>query len=86
MGRKIFSEANYDVKSLILPIEEFKLFCDREKGFYLREDNKDAMIKQAEALLEKKYPVLTACDYLFASVRETERTMRVYILKAGAIC
>ena len=65
MGRKIFSEANYDVKSLILPIEEFKLFCDREKGFYLREDNKDAMIKQAEALLEKKYPVLTACDYLF---------------------
>ena len=65
MGRKIFSEANYDVNSLILPIEEFKPFCDREKGFYLREDGKDTMINQAESLLEKKYPVLTACDYLF---------------------
>ena len=60
MGRKIFSEANYDINALVLPIEEFKLFCDRENGFELREDSKDAMIKQAEALIDKKYPVLTA--------------------------
>ena len=65
MGRKIFSEANYDIKSLILPIEEFKLFCDRENGFELREEGKEAMISRAEALLDKKYPVLTATDYLF---------------------
>ena len=64
MGRKIFAEANYDINALVLPIEEFKLFCDRENGFELREDDKDSMIKQAEALLDKKYPALTATDYL----------------------
>lgn len=64
MGRKIFSEANYDVNSIILPIEEFKLFCDREQGFYLREDCRAEAIKNGEALLDKKYPVLTACEYL----------------------
>ena len=65
MGRKIFSEANYNVKELILPIEEFKIFCDREKGFYLREDCRDAAIKNAEEILDKNYPVITATDYLF---------------------
>jgi hypothetical protein len=65
MGRKIFSEANYNVKELVLPIEEFKVFCDREKGFYLREDCRENAIKNAEELLDKKYPVLTATDYLF---------------------
>ena len=65
MGRKIFAEANYNVKELILPIEEFKVFCDREKGFCLREDCRDASVKNAEEILDKKYPVITACDYLF---------------------
>ena len=64
MGRRIFAEANYDVKSLVLPIEEFKLFCDRENGFSLREDGRDAAIKNAEELLDKKYPAITATDYL----------------------
>ena len=64
MGRKIFSEANYDIKSLILPIEEFKLFCDREQGFSLRPEFKDQAIEKAEALMDKKYGVLTACEYL----------------------
>ncbi|MBO5280573.1 MAG: heparinase II/III family protein [Clostridia bacterium] len=64
MGRKIFSEANYDVKSLILPIEEFKLFCDREQGFSLRPEFKDQAIEKAEKLMDKKYGVLTACEYL----------------------
>ena len=64
MGRKIFAEANYDVPSSVLPIEEFKLFCDREQGFYLREEGREIAIKNAEALLDKKYGVLTANDYL----------------------
>ncbi len=64
MGRRIFAESNYDVKSLVLPIEEFKLFCDRENGFSLREDGRDAAIKNAEELLDKKYPAITATDYL----------------------
>ena len=65
MGRKIFAEANYDVKELILPIEEFKLFCDREKGFYLKDDCRESAIRNAEEILDKKYPMLTATDYLF---------------------
>ena len=64
MGRKIFAEANYDVPSSVLPIEEFKVFCDREQGFYLREEGREIAIKNAEALLDKKYGVLTANDYL----------------------
>ena len=64
MGRKIFAEANYDIKSLILPIEEFKVFCDREEGFSLRPEYKEQAIQKAEALMDKKYGVLTACEYL----------------------
>ncbi|MBQ8409266.1 MAG: heparinase II/III family protein [Clostridia bacterium] len=64
MGRKIFAEANYDVNSLVLPIEEFKLFCDREQGFSLRPEYKAQSIEKAEAILDKKYQVLTACEYL----------------------
>jgi len=64
MGRKIFSEAGYDAKALTLPIEEFKLFCDREQGFCLREDCREIAIQKAEELLDKKYRVLTACEYL----------------------
>ena len=65
MGRRIFAEANYNAKELILPIEEFKPFCDREKGFYLKEDFRATAIENAVELLDKKYPVLTATDYLF---------------------
>ena len=35
MGRKIFEEANYDISSVVLPIDEFKLFCDRSDGLSL---------------------------------------------------
>lgn len=65
MGRKIFAEANYNVKELVLSIEKFKVFCDRENGFYLKEDNRETAIKNAEGILDKKYTVLTATDYLF---------------------
>ena len=64
MGRKIFAEANYDAKALVLPIEEFKLFCDRERGLYFPPEHKDKAIENAEKLLDKKYQVLTACEYL----------------------
>ena len=64
MGRKIFAEAGYDVNSTVLPIDEFKLFCDREKGFYLNEKQRESSIRSAEALIDKKYPVITASDYL----------------------
>lgn len=65
MGRKIFAEANYDIKSIILPIEEFKLFCDRDGGFNLKNGNREATLKKAEALMNERFPVITATDYLF---------------------
>ncbi len=64
MGRKIFEEKNYNVSECVIPYEEFKIFSDREKGFSLREDGRKTAIKNAEELLDKKYPVITATDYL----------------------
>lgn len=64
MGRKIFAEAGYDINSTVLPIDEFKVFCDREKGFCLNESKRDSAIKSAESIIGKKYPVITASDYL----------------------
>ena len=64
MGRKIFAEAGYDINSTVLPIDKFKVFCDREKGFHLNENQKNLTIKSAECLVDKKYPVITASDYL----------------------
>ena len=64
MGKKIFAEANYDV-SLILPIEEFRLFCDRAEGLYLCPEYKEQAVAAAIPLIDKQYPVITACDYLF---------------------
>ena len=64
MGRKIFAEAGYDINSTVLPIDKFKVFCDKEKGFHLNENQKNLTIKSAECLVDKKYPVITASDYL----------------------
>ena len=63
MGRKIFKEQNYDVKSLILPIEEFKPFCDREQGLYFPPQYKAEAIAYGEALLNKEYHLITLSEY-----------------------
>ena len=63
MGRQIFKEQAYDVKSLILPIEEFKLFCDREQGLYFPPQYKEEAIANGEALLSKEYRQLTLSEY-----------------------
>ena len=64
MGRKIFEEKNYNVSECVIPYEEFKLFSDRKEGFSLNPRYKDRAIAEAEKLLGKKYPVLTASDFL----------------------
>lgn len=64
MRRKIFSEKNYDVSECVLPYEKFKPFSDREQGFYLRPEYREQAIEAAEKLLDKKYGVLTATDYM----------------------
>ena len=63
MGRKIFAEMNYDLKSVILPIEEFKPFCDREQGLRFPPQYKDEAIARAEALTEKEYHLITLSEY-----------------------
>lgn len=73
MGKRIFAEAGYDISSLILPVEEFEIFCDREKGLFFRGEYRDEAIKNAEGILDKKYRLITACDYL-AFVRTGERS------------
>lgn len=64
MGRKIFSEAGYDVHKLVLPIEEFKLFCDRERGLCLNPVYREQAVHMAEELMGKNYAMLTASRYL----------------------
>jgi len=63
MGRKIFAEKNYDLKSIILPIEEFKPFCDREQGLCFPPQYRDEAIAQAEALIDKEYHLITLSEY-----------------------
>ena len=64
MGRKIFSEKNYNIAECVLPYEEFKLFLDREQGFSLNPEHRDAAIKAAEALLDREFPTLTATEFI----------------------
>lgn len=64
MGRKIFAEKNYNISECVLPYEEFKPFSDREAGFSLNPEHRDAAIAAAEALLDKDFPVLSATEFI----------------------
>ncbi len=72
MRRRIFEEQGYDLGKVLLDPADFKLFCDREGGFSLREEYKEQAIKAGEDLLEKSYPVLTVSFYL-SFARKGER-------------
>lgn len=64
MGRKIFAEKNYNVSECVIPYEEFKIFSDRERGFSLNPRYMGTAVSEAEKLLDKKYYVLTATDFV----------------------
>ena len=64
MGRRIFEEKNYNVSECVIPYEDFRIFSDREAGFSLNPRYKDVAISEAEKLLDKKYYVLTATDFV----------------------
>lgn len=64
MGRKIFAEKNYNVSKCVIPYEDFKIFSDREEGFSLNPEHREAAISAAEALLDKEFPVLTATEFI----------------------
>ena len=64
MGKKVFCEHGFITEGRILPLDRFKLFIDREKGFGFSENIKSQILGQAEALLSKEYPSIYATDYM----------------------
>lgn len=64
MNRRIFAERNYDLRGKVLPLSEFKLFKDAKNGFNIDPDYNAPLIKRAEQLLTKEYPILIASDYM----------------------
>lgn len=64
MGRRVFEERRFNVKGRVLPLSKFKLFKDTKYGFKIDQENCEAIVKRAEGLLSKEYPVLIASDYM----------------------
>lgn len=64
MNRRLFEERKIDVKGKVLPLSQFRPFLDAEQGFVFNEGNKESVIKRAEELLTKEFPVLVASDYM----------------------
>ena len=64
MGRKIFAEKNYNIEECVVLYENFKVFSDTAQGFSLNPEHRAAAISEAEKLLDKTFPVLTASEFL----------------------
>ncbi len=64
MNRKIFAEHNFKIEGKILPLDKFKLFCDRKEGLVISEGIKKQAIGQAEDILAKDYPSIYATEYM----------------------
>ena len=64
MGRRIFEEGNFDLAGRVLPLESFRLFCDRSEGLVVLPEYREKLIDEAERLLDKTYPVLDLSKYL----------------------
>ena len=64
MGRRIFEEHGFDVKGKVLSYEEYKPFIFTEQGFKINEEHNEGIIKRAEELLDKEYPMLIATDFM----------------------
>ena len=61
--RRIFKERNYDVKGRVLPFGDFRFASDMG-GFTVAKEQIPSIIKHGEELLDKKYPVITATEYM----------------------
>ncbi len=64
MKERIFESYRENLEGLLLPADQFRLFCDRPEGFVLREEYREQAIAQGEALLHKTYSVLPLSTYL----------------------
>ena len=62
---RLFEKNGYtDATGIVLPISEFKLFTDLPNGDTIEERYKAGIIKRAEALIGKEYPIILATDYM----------------------
>ena len=64
MGRRIFEERNFILQGHVLPLEQFRLFTDLEKGFEIPVFRVKEMLHKAEAALKEDIPQLLASDYM----------------------
>ncbi|MBQ7292248.1 MAG: hypothetical protein IJW79_00765, partial [Clostridia bacterium] len=64
MGRKIFEEHNFKIEGNILPLEKFRLFCDREGGIIISDEIKKQIFEQADEILTREIPSLYATEYM----------------------
>lgn len=64
MNRCVFKEHNFKIKGNILPLDKFRLFCDREDEIAISDVIKEQIFAQAEAILGKEYPHLYATEYM----------------------
>ncbi len=64
MGRKIFEEKNVSLDGHVLPYDQFRLFCDREGGFAIAEEQKPRLVAEAEKWMDVKLEVLPATDFM----------------------
>lgn len=64
MKRQVFKEHGFTVKGNILPIDKFRLFCDRNEGIVFSDEIKKQIFEQADEILGKEIPVLYATEYM----------------------
>ncbi len=64
MARLFEKNGFTNVDGRVLPLSEFRLFTDLPNGDTIEERYKAGIIKRAEALIGKEYPVILATDYM----------------------
>lgn len=64
MGRKIFEEHNFKTEGNILPLDKFRLFCDRDGGIIISDEIKKQIFEQADEILTREIPSLYATEYM----------------------
>lgn len=64
MGRKVFEEHGFEIEGRILPLDKFKLFCDKKDGLTVSDEIKAQVFMQADEILQKDIPQLFASEYM----------------------
>ena len=71
---RLFEKNGYtSAEGIVLPLSDFRLFTDLPNSDTIEDRYKEGIIKRAEALIGKEYPVILATDYM-AYTRTGDRT------------